>query len=79
MPARHVIERYGRAALTTRRLTPGSLTTFDATHVHEVRNEGAVPAISIHVYTPSLDNMTFYPDTATADLARLAARVGSWW
>ncbi len=88
-------ERYATTTrpgpLTTRQLRPGSLTTFEADHVHEVRHDGATAAISIHVYTPTLDTMTFYPttpdaptvidDASDADvsvLAHLAARVGSW-
>lgn len=57
-------ERYTDRAvpgpLAHRTLAAGSVTSFGPDHVHEVRNLGSVPAISIHVYTPSLDNMTFY-------------------
>jgi len=33
---------------------------FDADHVHEVTNRDTRPAVSIHVYAPSLDRMTFF-------------------
>ena len=48
--------------LATRHLATGSLVSFDADHVHEVANTGFEPAVSIHVYAPSLEGMTFYAD-----------------
>lgn len=49
-----------------RELTAGSMVTFTADHVHEVTNTGDVPAVSIHVYAPSLDEMTFYEEEPNA-------------
>ncbi|MGZ4681802.1 MAG: cysteine dioxygenase [Acidimicrobiales bacterium] len=46
--------------LRTHRLTTGSVVAFDADHVHEVTNRDAEPAVSIHVYAPSLERMTFF-------------------
>jgi predicted metal-dependent enzyme (double-stranded beta helix superfamily) len=47
-------------ALRHRTLGPGSVTTFGPDHVHAVRNLGEVPAVSIHVYAPGLEEMTFF-------------------
>lgn len=58
--------------LTERDLTTGSITSFGNDHIHEVRNAGTSPAVSIHVYAPSLEGMTFYE--LTGDTERL--RVG---
>jgi hypothetical protein len=33
---------------------------FGAGHVHDVRNEAAVPALSLHVYSPPLTSMIYY-------------------
>jgi quercetin dioxygenase-like cupin family protein len=53
----------------TRQLTSGSMVTFTENHVHEVRNVGDEPAVSIHVYAPTLAGMTFYEeDEQAADI-----------
>lgn len=33
---------------------------FDADHVHQLRNEGDRPAVSVHAYGPALTSMTRY-------------------
>jgi hypothetical protein len=53
-----------RGRLRRRRLRRGSVTTFAADHVHEVRNDGLEPAVSIHVYVPGLTEMSFYDSPA---------------
>jgi Cysteine dioxygenase type I len=64
-------ERHGRrsvpGALRTRVLDAGAAVAFEADHVHEVRNLGVVPAISIHVYAPALRQMRFYGDDPRDD------------
>jgi predicted metal-dependent enzyme (double-stranded beta helix superfamily) len=67
-------ERYGRLGadghlrgrLRRRRLGLGSITTFGPDHVHEVRNDGITPAVSIHVYVPGLTDMAFYDAPAAS-------------
>jgi len=54
----------------TRELTAGSMVTFGADHVHEVTNLGTEPAVSIHVYAPSLSGMTFYEEDPHAAAIR---------
>jgi hypothetical protein len=39
---------------------PSSGFSFDSTHIHDVRHDGGVPAISIHAYSPALWRMGHY-------------------
>lgn len=50
----------GRTTLRRRVLTEGDVRPFGRDHVHEVNNLGTLPAVSIHVYAPSLSAMTRY-------------------
>jgi mannose-6-phosphate isomerase-like protein (cupin superfamily) len=50
----------GRAETETTVLPVGTSTTFEAPHVHDLVNLGAVPAISVHAYAPRLTAMTYY-------------------
>ncbi|MFJ8692069.1 cysteine dioxygenase [Streptomyces roseolilacinus] len=43
-----------------RRVPSGAVRAFGPRHVHQVVNEGPVPAVSIHVYAPSLTSMAYY-------------------
>jgi predicted metal-dependent enzyme (double-stranded beta helix superfamily) len=43
-----------------RRLDGGAVRPFGPRHVHQVTNDDLVPAVSIHVYAPSLREMTEY-------------------
>jgi Cysteine dioxygenase type I len=77
-----LLEHHGRtwAPGTFRRrvLDVGSVVAFGPDHIHEVRNLGVVPAISLHVYAPSLATMRFYGDDPrddhTVDYQRNGAR-----
>ncbi len=55
----HVLASQG-GELSTETLAPGTLLTVEPRAVHDVRNAGAVPAVSIHAYSPPLAKMTFY-------------------
>jgi hypothetical protein len=50
----------GRIGLQTLAHGPGGGFSFDATHIHDVRHDGGVPATSIHVYSPALWRMGHY-------------------
>ena len=50
----------GRTTLRERVLHVGDVRPFGRDHVHEVRNESSLPAVSIHVYAPTLSAMTRY-------------------
>jgi hypothetical protein len=70
-----LVERHGDrrlpGRLRTRILDAASVVGFGEDHVHEVANRGVVPAVSIHVYSPALETMTFFGDdrVVTGDLA----------
>ena len=67
-----LVERHARrwapATIRRRVLDTGSVVAFGPDHIHEVRNDGVVPAVSIHVYAPSLETMHFYADDPRDDL-----------
>ena len=67
-------ERYGRrpapGVLRTRVLDDGALVAFGADHLHELRNLGVTPAVSIHVYAPGLELMHFYDDPGDSGSVR---------
>ena len=46
--------------LRERRLLAGDGITFGSDHVHAIANNGAVEAVSIHVYSPPLRHMSYY-------------------
>jgi predicted metal-dependent enzyme (double-stranded beta helix superfamily) len=50
----------GRVALARREVLSGATLTFGAGHVHDVRNEAAEHALSLHVYSPPLTSMNYY-------------------
>ena len=41
-------------------LGTGTLRTFGIRHIHTVANNGLTPAVSLHVYSPSLVEMNQY-------------------
>ena len=43
-----------------RRLLPGGTRAFGPSHVHQVANEAATPAVSVHAYSPPLAEMAYY-------------------
>jgi hypothetical protein len=63
----------------TRRLATGAGRRFGERHVHRVVNDGALPAISLHVYSPALTSMTRY-DVVGGSLVKLnVERAGADW
>jgi len=47
----------GRKSVTARTAGPGSVTSFDSPHVHDVANVSGEPAVSVHAYSPPLAAM----------------------
>ncbi len=43
-------------------LSDGSLRAFGTKHIHRVTNNGLEPAVSVHVYSPALVEMTSYAE-----------------
>jgi quercetin dioxygenase-like cupin family protein len=63
----------------SRTLATGTGRRFGSQHVHRVVNDGALPAISLHVYSPALTSMTRY-DMVGGCLVELATeRAGADW
>jgi mannose-6-phosphate isomerase-like protein (cupin superfamily) len=63
----------------SRRLTADMGRQFGARHIHRVINDGAAPAVSVHVYAPALTMMTRY-DVVGGDLrVRSVERAGADW
>ena len=52
----------------------GVTLAFDAGHVHDVRNEAAEDALSLHVYSPPLTSMNYYDRFGD----RLVPRENGW-
>jgi hypothetical protein len=50
----------GALRLERRRYASGSLLAFDAGHLHDLINQGDAPAVSLHVYSPRLESMTYF-------------------
>jgi len=50
----------GRPEPSGRPLSPGAVRSFGPAYVHDVRNESAWPAVSIHAYSPPLSSMRRY-------------------
>jgi len=59
---RHAQIGYGDPRIVPggRELVSGTLRSFGARHIHEVINRGVEPAVSLHVYAPSLVEMHQY-------------------
>ncbi|MBS9374681.1 cysteine dioxygenase [Rhodococcus sp. B50] len=49
-----------RVTLSSTHLAAGATRRFDSRHVHEVVNDGPVPAVTVHAYAPALDSMSRY-------------------
>ncbi|NGN66224.1 cysteine dioxygenase [Streptomyces sp. A7024] len=43
-------------------LPAGAIRAFGPRHTHEVVNHGAVPAVSVHAYSPALTSMSYYEE-----------------
>jgi quercetin dioxygenase-like cupin family protein len=50
----------GRPEQPGRSLRPGAVRSFGPGYVHDVRNESAGPAVSVHAYSPPLSSMRRY-------------------
>lgn len=67
----------GRPLPATRTLAVGAVRSFGPGYVHDVRNDGAVPALSVHAYSPPLSSMRRFGLGADGRLA-LTAEERSW-
>lgn len=63
----------------TRNLATGTGRRFGARHIHRVVNDGALPAISLHVYSPALTSMTRYEMVGGSLVRQAVERAGADW
>jgi len=63
----------GGPVQVTRRLESGRVRAFGPHYVHQVINDGTVPAVSVHVYDPGLSVMNTYR-MAPEGLVQLSVR-----
>ena len=61
-----------------RRLSAGEARTFPAWHIHDVRNDSAEHALSLHAYAPALSTMTRYRRVDGRLVVTEVERAGSW-
>jgi predicted metal-dependent enzyme (double-stranded beta helix superfamily) len=69
--------RGGRPATVVRALAQGAIRSFGPDYVHDVRNESAAPAVSVHAYSPPLNTMRRFEETASG-LVLASVEVRSW-
>jgi hypothetical protein len=61
----------GRAVIGTHRVSAGEHRCFGPHYIHDLANDDAGPALSVHVYGPRLTTMSYYDLTAEGRLERL--------
>jgi predicted metal-dependent enzyme (double-stranded beta helix superfamily) len=68
-----------RTALVTSAFAAGRIRSFGPRHVHEVVNESAAPAVSIHAYSPPLSGMRRYELTRSGLVLAAVEAAGERW
>ncbi|MCD2111014.1 cysteine dioxygenase family protein [Rhodococcus rhodochrous] len=68
-----------RVTLSRTRLSTGATRRFDGRHVHEVVNDGPVPAVTVHAYAPALDSMSRYRLESGILTLATSERAGDDW
>jgi len=51
-----------------RTIRPGQSIEVPPAHVHSVTNPGSQPALSVHVYSPPLEQMNFFPPVGRVEV-----------
>ena len=69
----------GRPAPVAAAVPAGRVRSFGPRHVHEVANETAVPAVSIHAYSPPLAGMRRYELTGRGLVLAAVETAGERW
>jgi len=73
-------QRGATSSFGHRRHWAGSGVGFGPGYLHDVRNADVAPALSVHVYSPPLESMTFFSmEQAGAVPARLEERSSATW
>ncbi|GAB3226770.1 hypothetical protein GCM10027447_17340 [Glycomyces halotolerans] len=66
-------------SLERREMGAGDVSTVDDRTIHAVRNDGEVPAVSLHVYSPGLEAMRTYLFDETGLAPAAIKRAGEDW
>jgi mannose-6-phosphate isomerase-like protein (cupin superfamily) len=72
-------ESWAGATVAARTLAAGDGRSFGRHHAHNVANAGTAPALSVHVYSPSLQGMTRYAVVDGTLRATGVERAGEQW
>jgi predicted metal-dependent enzyme (double-stranded beta helix superfamily) len=67
----------GIPAPSGRMIAQGGVRAFGPHYVHDVRNESALPAVSVHAYSPPLSSMQHY-DISPGGLLQASVEVSTW-
>jgi len=67
----------GRPETTGKTVVPGTMRSFGPAYIHDVRNDSAEPAVSIHAYSPPLTSMRRF-DVAAGGLLLATVEERSW-
>jgi predicted metal-dependent enzyme (double-stranded beta helix superfamily) len=68
----------GRPQSVGASLPEGSVRSFGPRYVHDVQNESARPAVSVHAYSPPLTTMNRFGVSAGRLVRTAAERAGQW-
>jgi predicted metal-dependent enzyme (double-stranded beta helix superfamily) len=71
--------RAGRRAVASRSLATGAVRSFGPACLHEVRNAGDRPAVSVHAYSPALSLMRRYEMTGSGLVLAGTESAGDGW
>lgn len=71
--------RTGPPRLLTSSRKAGQVRAFGPHHLHDVVNLGSAPAVSVHVYNPTITTMTRYRWTRRGAVVAAAERAGADW
>lgn len=71
--------RPGRRAVASRSLAAGAVRSFGPAYLHDVRNAGDRPAVSVHAYSPALSLMRRYEMTGSGLVLAGTESAGDGW
>ena len=71
--------RVGRREVSRRALGPAAVRSFGPAYLHDVRNAGDRPAVSVHAYSPALSLMRRYEMTGSGLVLAGAESAASDW
>jgi hypothetical protein len=71
--------RPGRRAVAGRALAAGAVRSFGPAYLHDVRNAGDRPAVSVHAYSPALSLMRRYEMTGSGLVLAGTEAAGDAW